>query len=179
MRTRLKWLLVIGSVVVGQTLSVGSALATPASGFKGTTIARGTFEEFSIRTQYPLPGFGGPETDLWFSLLKTKGDSELFVQSNEWQPGGTTGWHSHPGFSLVMLIGEGTITAYEYEGDHCTAHVYSANSSGTLIDANHVHMLRNEGSVVARTVAVQLVPKAMEDQRRIDLKDPPTGPGCP
>ena len=48
----------------------------------------------------------------WLSLQKTKGSSDLYLQSNLWKPGGSTGWHSHPGHSLIIVTA-GTVTAYE------------------------------------------------------------------
>ena len=45
-------------------------------------------------------------------MQKTKGASDLYVQSNVWAPGGTTGWHTHPGHSLIIVTA-GTVTAYD------------------------------------------------------------------
>jgi hypothetical protein len=30
------------------------------------------------------------------------GASEVYVQNNVWAPGGSTGWHTHPGHSLIF-----------------------------------------------------------------------------
>jgi hypothetical protein len=46
------------------------------------------------------------------------------VQNNVWQPGGTTGWHTHPGHSLIIVTA-GTVTAYEGNDPDCTPHVYT------------------------------------------------------
>jgi len=137
-------------------------LATPANGFKATTIATGTFGAFdafnqSAKDSLPV-GFPG---DVWLSLQKTKGPSDVYVQSNVWPPVNTTtgvvastGWHTHPGHSLIIVT-SGTITEYE---DDCTPHVYQKGD--TLVDPGngHVHIIRNEGTVLASTMAVQLVP---------------------
>ena len=40
---------------------------------------------------------------VWHSTQKTKGDSDLYVQSNVWIAGGTSGWHTHPGQSLITV----------------------------------------------------------------------------
>ena len=66
------------------------------------------------------------------TLLKTKGRSDLYVQSNVWTQGS--------GF-----VDEG---------------------------GGQVRVLRNEGTVDARTIAVQLVPASAA--RRIDAPAPPT-----
>lgn len=155
-----------------------AARATPAALFKGTTIAVGSFDEFDVFNQFSndgLPvGFPG---NVWISLQKTKGPSDLYVQSNTWQPGGSTGWHTHPGHSLIILT-SGTITEYE---DDCTPHTYTfvaGQPAPTLVDPGHghVHIIRNEGATVATSIAVQLVPfDPSKANRRIDA---PAPAGC-
>jgi hypothetical protein len=140
----------------------GVALATPASGFAGTTISRGRFEEIDTRSS-ALPDVH------WQAKLKTQGQSDLYVQSNVWAPGGTTGWHSHPGFSLITVTA-GTITAYDSDDPSCTPTVYTVGMGFVDHGGHHAHVLRNEGTVEARTTAVQLV--APDAMRRIDIADP-------
>jgi hypothetical protein len=62
------------------------------------------------------------------------------------------------------------VTEYEGGDASCTPHVYTAGM--TLVDpgGDHVHIIRNEGSAVARTVAVQMIPAGAV--RRIDVEDP-------
>ncbi|HET7106835.1 MAG TPA: hypothetical protein VFI38_08495 [Candidatus Acidoferrum sp.] len=157
-------------------------MATAPSGFKATTLATGTFDEFDVFNQASndsLPaGFGGP---VWLSLQKTKGRSDLYVQSNTWPPVNpltgaiaTTGWHTHPGHSLIIIT-SGSITEYE---DDCTPHVFTfvpGQPAPTLVDPGHghVHIIRNEGSVPASSIAVQLVPfDPARANRRIDAPAP-------
>jgi hypothetical protein len=86
-----------------------------------------------------------------------------------WVPGGTTGWHTHPGHSLI-LVTAGLITAYEGDDPKCTPHLYSAGMGFVDEGGTNVHLLRNEGVVEARTIAVQLIPAAAT--RRIDAPAP-------
>ena len=154
---------------------VESAGATPASGFTGTTLAKGTFTEFQVfnrltqdQLQRLAPGFPG---DTWSSLEKTEGPSDLYIQTNTWAPGGTTGWHKHPGHSLIVVT-SGQVT--EHHAD-CTPKVYGPDTANgpTLVDTgNDEHLIRNEGSVEATGFAVQLVAKGA--QRRIDEPAPKT-----
>ena len=156
---------------------VESARATPATGFTGTTLAKGTFTDFQVinrLTQDQLrrlaPGFPG---DTWSSLEKTEGPSDLYIQTNTWAPGATTGWHTHPGHSLIVIT-SGQVT--EYHAD-CTSQVYGpgTRNGSTLVDTgNDEHLIRNEGSVAATGFAVQLV--ANGAQRRIDEPSPKTCP---
>ena len=162
MRERLMWLIVAGALgALGYT---GAALATPQTGFTPTTLALGRFGEIDV-SNFSVP------PDLWQSRQKTKGLSDLYVQSNVWAPGGDTGWHTHPGHSLIIVTA-GTLTEYDGEDPECTPHVYSQGMG--FVDAGaghgHVHIVRNETTVEARTVAVQLIPAGAT--RRIDAPDP-------
>ena len=173
-------IIVLSGVLLAVAISARLLRATPAnSGFKATTIATGTFDEIDVFNQSSkkdLPaGFDG---EVWLSLQKTKGPSDLYVQSNVWQPGGSTGWHTHPGHSLIIVT-SGTLTEYENE---CTPHVYTfvpGQPAPTLVDPGHghAHIIRNEGSVAASTIAVQLVPSdPNKANRRIDA---PAPENCP
>ena len=84
-----------------------------------------------------------------------------------------TGWHSHPGPSLIT-VKTGTITEYEGDDPTSTPIVYTAGQSFVDPGGSHVHILRNEGSVSAETIAVQIV--ATGAPRKID--EPAPG-NCP
>ncbi len=159
------------ALVLASVLLAGSVRATPPSGFTGTTLAKGLFGDIKVRLQNFLPEGAGQEEDeiSWASIQKTKGDSDLYVQNNVWAPGGTTGWHSHPGHSLIVVTA-GAVTAYEGDDPTCTPHVYTAGMGFVDPGGTHVHVLRNEGSAEARTVAVQLVPAGAA--RRVDAPAP-------
>jgi hypothetical protein len=67
---------------------------------------------------------------------------------------------AHAPWPHLIIVTAGTIT--EYDAD-CNRHVYtfvSGQPAPTLVDPGHgrVHIIRNEGSIQASTVAVQLVP---------------------
>ena len=171
MRGILKWTLIL---TLGA--DAGTAFSTPASGFTGTTLALGRFGEINVRLlsggdlERPLllPAVS-PEREmletLWASIQRTRGDSDLYVQNNVWTVGGTTGWHTHPGHSLIVVTA-GAVTAYEGNDPSCTPHVYTVGMGFVDAGGDHVHVLRNEGTVEARTVAVQLIPAGAT--RRID-----------
>ncbi len=166
MRKMLKWVLVLVAA-----LCAGSVRATPPSGFSGTTIAMGRFGDITVKLRAFLPENARQEDEesFWASFQKTRGDSDLYVQSNVWAPGGTTGWHRHPGHSLIIVT-SGAVTAYEGDDRSCTPHVYTAGMGFVDQGGADVHVLRNEGSVEARTVAVQLIPAGAT--RRIDAAAP-------
>jgi len=186
MPRKLTWLVLFSAaVVVAGIFYAGKVWATPATGFKATTLATGTFGEIDVFNQSSkkdLPA--GNDGDVWLSLQKTKGQSDLYVQSNVWPAVNpvtgavaSTGWHTHPGHSLIIVT-SGAITEYE---DDCKPHVYTfvQGHSPTLVDPGHGHghIIRNEGTVPASTIAVQLVPyDPAKANRRIDAPAPESCP---
>jgi quercetin dioxygenase-like cupin family protein len=149
----------------------GPVQATPASGFVGTTLAVGRFGDIAVFNKLVPPDFWRTRhgRDLWLSWQRTSGDSDVYVQSNVWAPGGTTGWHTHPGHSLIIVTA-GTVTAYEGHDKSCSPHVYSAGMGIVDPGGNHVHAIRNETAEEARTITVQVIPAAAI--RRVDAPDP-------
>ena len=169
MRKKLIWFVLFSAAIVATVLYTRTVRGTPASGFTGTTLAVGRFGEIDVFNYFIPPNFNQESSNIWLSLQKTKGLSDLYVQSNVWQPGGSTGWHTHPGHSLIIVT-EGTVTAYEGDDPDCKPSVYTPGMGFVDPGGSHVHILRNEGDVEARTIAVQLIPADAE--RRIDAPDP-------
>jgi Cupin domain len=65
-------------------------------------------------------------------------------QSTTVPPGGTSGWHTHPGATFVAVAqGEGTL--YNVTGSTCTATKVAAGS-GFIQLPTDVHVMRNESS---------------------------------
>jgi hypothetical protein len=168
MRRRMKWMVLLSAAIVVTALYLaGNVLGTPANGFVGTTLAKGRFGEMDVFNRFIPPN--GPDSNIWLSWQKTKGLSDVYVQNNVWVPGGSTGWHSHPGHSLIIVTA-GTLTAYEGNDPDCKPTVYTAGMGFVDPGGDHVHNLRNEGSVEARTITVQLIPA--DAMRRIDAENP-------
>jgi hypothetical protein len=164
-------LVLLGTAIVVTALQVENVLATPPSGFTGTTLALGRLGEIDVSNHFVPPNAppDGDRRNFWLSWQKTKGSSDLYVQSNVWDVGGTTGWHTHPGHSLIVVTA-GTVTAYEGDDPLCEPTVYTPGMGFVDPGGDHVHILRNEGAVEARTIAVQLIQAA--GVRRIDAADP-------
>jgi len=159
---------VLLDVFVATTLFVGNAQATPATGFVSKTLALGQFGAIDVVNELVRQLSAGTTT-VWRSLQQTQGTSSLYVQTNTWEPGGSTGWHSHPGHSLIIVTA-GTVTDYEGHDRACTPHVYTPGMGFVDRGGDHVHLIRNEGTVPATTVAVQLLPQGAP--RRIDAPAP-------
>jgi hypothetical protein len=175
MRTKAMW--VLGTIILGAAGYVGTVWATPAAGFTSSTISLGRFGDIDVDNLsfFPpnAPTNGHPGRNLWLSMQKTKGPSDLYVQSNVWTPGGSSGWHTHPGHSLITVTA-GEITVYEGHDGDCAPRTYTVGQG--LVDPGdgHIHLIRNEGAVDARSITVQLLPAGAA--RRIDA---PAPPNCP
>jgi quercetin dioxygenase-like cupin family protein len=168
MRKRLVCLVLLSVTIAATGLyHPRSALATTAEGYKSTLLAVGRLGEIDVFDSF-LHGLKEEGTEqLWLSLQETKGWSDVYVQNNVWAPGGSTGWHSHPGHSLIIVTA-GTVT--DYERADCKPHVYKTGMAFVDPGGDHVHILRNEGAVEAKTIAVQLI--AADAARRIEVADP-------
>jgi quercetin dioxygenase-like cupin family protein len=174
---RISLLFLIAPMVVAIiTFTPRPALATPSCGFT------------SINLLAPVPAGHyasgllnlGCESEIpkWELEMKVKGDSDLYVVQNTWQPGGRTGWHTHPGPSLITVI-EGTVTVYDAANPTCTPVTYTVGQSFTDIGCGDVHNIVNNTAAVAKTVVVQIVPAGQP--RRIDEPAPGNCPAltCP
>jgi hypothetical protein len=173
MQKKLTWFVFLGVVAAVAGLYTERARATPANGFVGTTIALGRFGDIDVSNQEVIATNAwrddGTGKNIWLSMQKTTGASDLYVQNNVWQPGGDTGWHSHPGHSLIIVTA-GTVTDYESNDPDCKPQVYTVGMGFVDAGGDHVHLIRNEGSVVASTMAIQLLPA--NATRRIDEPEP-------
>jgi quercetin dioxygenase-like cupin family protein len=147
------------AAIVGVAAYVaGNVLATPPSGVTPTLLAKGSFEEFDAKVK----------TGAWKSRLKTKGSSDLEVLEVKIAPGGTFGWHSHPGPSMV-IVKSGTATFYLGDDPTCTPQVVRAGQ-GFVDHGGDVHLVRNEGSVELVNIVTSLIPAGAA--RRIDEPSP-------
>ena len=156
MQRKVKWLVLF---VILAVAAYGSAvLATPPSGVTSTLIAKGSFEAFDAKAK----------TGDWKSRLKAKGSSDLEVLEVRIARGGTFGWHSHPGPSMV-IVKSGTATFYLGDDPTCSPHVVEAGQ-GFVDHGGDVHLVRNEGSVELVNVVTSLIPAGAV--RRIDEPRP-------
>lgn len=138
--------------------------ATPGSGFAGTQIAKGLYGPLDIKSD---------KTGKWDLFLKTKADSDVYVTRNAIAVDGQSGWHTHPGPSLVTVT-VGEVTVYDGEDPLCTSKVYQAGDGIIDIGGDELHLIRNESGAPAETVAVQFLPVGAE--RRLDRPKPTNCP---
>jgi quercetin dioxygenase-like cupin family protein len=141
------------------------ASATPASGFTAVQQWKGVYPAFSVNTASDRKA---DKDDKWDAKLMTKDVSDIYVTRNSIAANGQSGWHSHPGPSLITVT-IGTIKAYESTDPACSPTTYHAGQ-GFVDYGDHAHLLRNESGAVAETVAVQFLPTG--STRRIDEPKP-------
>lgn len=158
--------LVLASLVViaGFGVFAGTLLATPPSKVTPTEYGVGAFKSF---------GTSG-KVGRWKAVMKVTGASDLHVLSNRIAPGGSFGWHSHPGPSFV-IVKKGTATVYFGADPTCRPHKIRAGK-GFVDKGLQVHLVRNEGNVDLVTVVVSLTPRGAV--RRIDEPNPANA-NCP
>ena len=116
-KIRILPLLIAPALVALAALTAAPALATPNC---GVTTSNLLYPGQPVDTAHAAH-FPDGSLDLmcnemhlygWNLKTKVKGDSDVYVVQNTWPPGAHTGWHTHPGPSLVTVTA-GTITAYE------------------------------------------------------------------
>jgi quercetin dioxygenase-like cupin family protein len=156
--SKMNWKLRLGGIFVAGALGLVAwtfAWATPGSGVTAVVLtgAPVLMDEIDVKSV----------TEDHSVKLKTRGFTDVHFVHYTIAPGGTTGWHSHPGISLATIkSGEATL----YDGDDpLTPHIYPAGT-GFTEESGHVHLARNEGSTNLELIVLHLVPVGAP--RRID-----------
>ena len=128
MKTTSKVAAIATVVTVVATVTGGFAAATPSSGGSVTTLARGST---------------GPIHDSSddFKLFQ-KNAADFVMISYQLAPGGTLGWHTHPGPALIT-VNSGTLTIVEHD---CSTRTYTAGSAFVDVGLGEVHDALNNGS---------------------------------
>lgn len=139
-----------------------TVLATPGSGVSTVSLRQGVLDELAVH-EHTTPSD-------WAADLQTRGQSDYYVVDNTFAPGAFTGWHAHPGPSLLLVV-SGTVTNYSSDQPSCAGQQYSAGQ--TFLDpGGTVHMVRNNTSSPAEVIAVQFIPRGQP--RKVDEPAPPS-----
>lgn len=184
------------TAAVGVAFGVVKAMATPGAGIvAGPIVARGPVTQdvvvgvpqtvtmartvqvrvggkmvrkrvtFKVETVRPLMSCG------------TTAPCDIAFQQLTIAPGGHTGWHTHPGPTLVAVAqGEGTL----YHGEAgCPAHKYGVGA-GFFQPTTEVHNFRNEASTPLTVYALYYLPAGTPNTGiRIDQPQPSSCPNVP
>lgn len=139
--------------------------ATPPSGISFFPVGRATLPEFAIDREN--------EARDWRIELKAPQAIDVATQIVIFQPGGYSGWHTHPGPVFFTVI-TGTLTVYEGEDRFCTPHLFAPGTGAVEAGiGTHVHMVRNETASVAQALVTYMVPVGtLQQDLRSDRPDP-------
>ena len=128
------------SVLALLAVAVGAALATTPKGVSPTPLTRATLGKFEAE-------HNGIEVE----SDRTSADFALAKVVIE--PGGTTGWHHHPGVALVS-VNSGSVTEYD---KRCHKSVFKPGE-GFVESNGEVHVVRNKGKANAVLYVTFIVP---------------------
>jgi len=166
-RTQTRLLIAVAVALLTTIAVAGFVQATPGSGIVSNVFGVGQFDSINAKALTDVNP--NPEvTDFWQARITTKGATDVHIIENRIAPGGTFGWHSHPGPSLVV-VKTGALTLYLAADPTCTGRVVQAGF-GFVDNGGDVHVVRNEGSVEAVVYVASLVPHGFA--RRIDEPAP-------
>jgi len=144
----------VTTALVAGTVAVASA--SPGSGFTSVLIGRG-------------------QSDHSFGIQQRKANDVVTTQ-NTINPGGFSGWHSHPG-TVVLVIQSGQLTLYSEPvgGGECSVHTYTAGQV-FLEQPEDLQNAVNTGNVPT-VLAVTFFNVPHGGSTRIERTDPGDCPG--
>jgi quercetin dioxygenase-like cupin family protein len=150
MKHPVRWaLLSVAIACVVTAVAVGSGAATPPSGLVNILLARGN--------------------DVADGTLPIQAGTDVVMAQITVDPGGSSGWHSHPG-GAIIVVKTGTLTVYRSIGSQCQANTYSAGQ--TFIERpGEVDDVVNTGTI--QYVLLVTFPRVPQGEApRIDEPDP-------
>lgn len=131
--------LVVGlaiALIAGVSILLASQTRAGHGGLiHGTIHARAPFAD---ATAIQLRGLVGGK----MNVSNANNVAETIVQQITVDPGGFTGWHTHPG-PVVVLVESGTFDVYQAKDPTCTAYSYGPNEAFVDPGQGNVHSARN------------------------------------
>jgi len=118
------------------------ATATPPSGVVAELLARGTIAQAGHVRAAGIK-------------LATRGPIDVATVHVTFQPGGSTGWHVHPGPALVT-VKTGQLTLHRAKG--CRTRSFSAGQTFLEFGPDDVNLTRNETGGATETLVTFLLP---------------------
>jgi quercetin dioxygenase-like cupin family protein len=155
MKRAVSWALasvVLAGAVTAMTL--GTSGATPPVGLTNVPLARGS--------------------NMSDGTIPLKAGSDVAIAQITVGPGGSSGWHSHPGGAIVV-VQQGSLTVYLSVGGECQSTTYTAGQA-FIERPGEVNQVINAGTdPYTLFVTFPRVPQGAP--ARIDEPDPGTCPG--
>ena len=151
----IRWaLLSVGLAGVVTAVTVAPGGATPPSGLTQVPLARGT--------------------DVSDGTIPLQVGTDVAMVQITVDPGGSTGWHSHPG-GAIIVVKQGSLTVHRSIGSQCQTTTYSAGQA-FIERPGEVDQVINTGTTpYVLFVTFPRVPQG--DSPRTDASDPGTCPG--
>lgn len=148
------WAVVFGVALLLLAANAAPGAATLSSGSSTATLARGT--------------------NVSDGTIPLQEGTDIVVSQITIQPGGSSGWHMHPGGAIVV-VQQGEVTTYRADGSQCDPTTYTAGQA-FIERPGQVHDAVNTGSVTY--VALVTFPRVPQGgATRINMPDPGTCPG--
>ena len=149
-----RWAFAVLLALAGVAMSSGVVHATPPSELTQVGLARGT--------------------NLSNGTIPLQVGNDVAMAQITVQPGGSSGWHSHPG-GAIIVVKEGTLTVHRSIGSQCQIETYSAGQA-FIERPGEVDQVVNMGTVpYVLLVTFPRVPQG--ESPRTDVPDPGTCPG--
>jgi quercetin dioxygenase-like cupin family protein len=155
MKRAVAWALAsLGLAAVVTAMTLTSSGATPPVGLTNIPLARGS--------------------NISDGTIPLKAGSDVVIAQITVGPGGSSGWHSHPGGAIVV-VQEGSLTLYRAVGSECQSTTFTAGQA-FVERPGEVDQVINTGTVpYALFVTFPRVPAGVS--ARTDEPDPGTCPG--
>jgi len=139
--------LIAMAVTAAAILAAAPASATSGSGFTGAPVVNGHYGSLDVKAD---------KVDKWDLFLKTKAASDVGADRLTVQPGGYSGWHSHPA-PVFVTVTSGEIQWYDGGNPLCTWQTYHTGQS-FIEQAFRIHNVRNVTGNTADFVAIHINP---------------------
>lgn len=140
-------------------LGGGAVLATPGTGVTSTVQARATFAgDVKVQQNH---------------------SADVMIAENVFVPGGQSGWHAHPG-TTVILVKSGSIAIYTLQSNGTCLRKEYGVGQGFVEEGGTYQIGKNEGSVNADLwVTFTNVPTGGLNRIDLPLNMVPSDPSCP
>lgn len=143
------------AVVALASVAVIRVRATPSSGLVNIPLARGT--------------------NVSNGTIPLQGGTDVVMVQITVEPGGYSGWHSHPG-GAIIVVKQGSLTVYRSVGSQCETTTYSAGQAFTERPGEVDQVVNNGTEDYILYVTFPRVP--LGESPRTDVSpDPGTCPG--
>lgn len=164
--TRVRLFIAIASATILIVAVAGTALGTPASGVLSAPIlARGGFVD-QVDVKFKVRGEHGAV------VARADGSGQVVVQEITIGPGGTTGWHSHPG-PVVVVVKAGALAFVDEERGVCTETTYPAGTAFVDQGQGSIHAAFNRSSTENLVLMATYFDVPVGGSPRIDVVEVP------